>query len=171
MKLHWWRKTDTKRREEYPTEDAILMCNAIRVGKLDEYLEWLEQRPKKEIIEKFLSIINSKSSFLPIVAAEEKPPVLIDGISCDPIENVEARRMTKITLLLLVENESKKLGIWNQLQPQWTEKYILEAKTLVQVMEAIVKQYENNGQESIAADLRRKIEGMKEANKEYSIDW
>jgi len=171
MKLNWGRKTKAEHQEEYPTKDALLMCNSIRVGKLNEYLGWLEKRPKKEIINKFLGIIYSKSSWLPIVCAEEKPPVVIDGISFDAIQNVEARRMTKITLLLLIENESKKLGIWNQLQPQWTEKYILEAKNLVQVMEAIAEQCENTGQESMVADIRKNIEGFKETNKEYAIDW
>jgi hypothetical protein len=41
MKLNWGRKTKTERQEEYPTKDALLMCNLIRVGKLNEYLEWL----------------------------------------------------------------------------------------------------------------------------------
>jgi hypothetical protein len=171
MKLHWRRKTKTERQEEYPTKDALLMCNLIRVDKLKEYLEWLEKRPKKEIINKFLGIIYSKSSWLPICFAEEKPTVVIDGISFDPIENVAARRVTKISLLLLVADESKKLGIWNQLQPQWTEKYILETKTYVQEMEAIAKGCENAGHESMAADIRKKIKGIKETNKNYAIDW
>lgn len=171
MKLNWGRKTKTERQEEYPTKDALLMCNSIRVGKLKEYLEWLEKRPQKEIINKFLGIIYSKWSWLPIVCAEETPPVVIDGVSFDSIQNTQARRMTKITLLLLVKDESKKLGIWNEIQPQWTEKYILENKALVQVMEAIAKQCENTGQESKVADIRKGIEGVKEANKEYTIDW
>lgn len=171
MKLHWGRKTKTERQEEYPTKDALLMCNSIRVGKLNEYLEWLEKRPKKEIIDKFLGIIYSKNSWIPILFQEETPPVVIDGISVDSIQNRVARIMTKITLLLLVKDESKKLGIWNQLQPQWTEKYILETKTQVQVMEAIAKQCENTGQESKAVDIRKRIEDLKEANKEYAFDW
>ena len=171
MKLHWWRKNDTKREEEHPTDYAILMCNAARACKLKEYLEWLEQRPKNDIIEIFLSIINSKYSFLPIVAAEEKPPVIIDGISFDPIQNVEARMRTKIYLLLLVGDESKKLGIWKELERQWTEKYIAQNKELVQDMEGIARHCENNGQEADAANLRKGIERIKEINKEYSIDW
>lgn len=171
MKLHWGRKAKTEHQEEYPTKDALLMCNSIRVGKLNEYLEWLEKRPKKEIIDKFLGIIYSKNSWLPILFQEETPPVVIDGISVDSIQNRVARIMTKITLLLLVKDESKKLGIWSQLQPQWTEKYILETKTQVQVMEAIAKQCENTGQESKVVDIRKRIEDLKEANKEYAIDW
>ena len=147
------------------------MCNSIRVGKLNEYLEWLEKRPQKEIINKFLGIIYSKSSSLPILFTEENTPVVIDGISFDPIQNTVARRAVKISLLLIVKDESNKLGIWNQLQPQWTEKYILENKTQVQVMEAIVKQCEDTGQESVATNLRKGIKGIKEANKEYAIDW
>ena len=171
MKLNWGRKTKAERQEEYPTKDALLMCNLIRVGKLNEYLEWLEKRPEKEVINKFLGIVYSKSSWLPIVFAEEKPPVVIDGISFDPIQNTCARRTVKISLLLIVKDESKKLGIWNEIQPQWTEKYILETKTQVQVMEAIAKQCDDTKQESIAVNLRKGIKNIKETNKEYAIDW
>jgi hypothetical protein len=171
MKLNWGRKTKTERQEEYPTKDVFLMCNLIRVGKLNEYLEWLEKRPKKEIINKFLDIIYSKNSWFPIAFQEETPPVVIDGISFDSIQNRVGRIMTKISLLLLVHDESKKLGIWNQLQPQWTEKYILEAKILVRIEEGIAKQLEDTGQGSRAADLRKHIEGIKESNKKYAIDW
>jgi hypothetical protein len=111
--------------------------------------EWLEKRPKKEIISKFLGIIYSKNSWLPIVFQEETPPVVIDGISFDSIQNRVARIMTKISLLLPVESESKKLGIWNQLQPQWTEKYILETKILVRIEEAIAKQLDEKGYEFV----------------------
>jgi len=171
MKLNWGRKNKTERQEEYPTKDALLMCNLIGVGKLNNYLEWLGKRPKKEIIDKFLGIIYSKDSWLPILFQEETPPVVIDGISVDALQNRVARRMTKITLLLIVKSESEKLGIWDQIQPQWTEKYIQETKNQVQVMEAIAKQCEDTGQESKAVDIRKKIEDMKEANKEYVIDW
>ena len=98
MKLHWGRKTKTERQEEYPTKDALLMCNSIRVGKLNEYLEWLEKRPKKEIIDKFLGIIYSKNSWIPILFQEETPPVVIDGISVDSIQNRVARIMTNCFL-------------------------------------------------------------------------
>jgi hypothetical protein len=47
--------------------------------------------------------------------------------------------MTKVVLLLLVESESKKMGVWNQLEPPWTEKYILETKKYVQIIEKIIK--------------------------------
>jgi hypothetical protein len=168
MGLHWGRKTKTERQEEYPTKDVFLMCELIRVGKLDKYLEWLEKRPKKEIINKFLDIIYSKNSWFPIVFQEESPPVVIDGISVDSLQNRIARITTKITLLLLVHDESKKLGIWNQLQPQWTEKYILENKILVRIEEAIAKQYEDTGQGSRAADLRKAAEHIKEAVKKLT---
>lgn len=171
MKLNWGRKTKTERHEEYPNKDAILLCTAIRVGKLNEYLDLLAKEPKKRIINNFLGIVCSKSSGLPIVGAETKPPVVVDGISLDPIQNIQARRMTKITLLLLVKDESKKLDMWDEIQPQWTDNYILENKALVQAMEVIAQQSENTGQESKVADIRKGIEDIKESNKEYAIDW
>lgn len=171
MRLNWGRKTQTERQEEYPTKDAFLMCNAIRIGKNKDYLEWLEKRPKKEIINKFLGIVYSKNSWLPVLFQEETPPVKVEGISFDSIQNRAARIFTKITLLLLVKDESEKLGIWNQIQPQWTEKYIRETKGQVQLMEAIAKQCVETGQESKAADIRNGIKKLKESNKAYAIDW
>ncbi len=171
MKFNWGRKAKTERQEEYPSKDALLMCNLIKVGKLKDYLEWLEKRPKEEIVNKFLGIIYSKDSWLPVLFQEETPPVVIDGIRVDSIENRVARRLAKITLLLIVKNESKKLGIWNQIQPQWIEKYIEQIKGQVQIMEATAKRCEDTGQESEAVDIRKKIEDLKEANKEYAIDW
>ena len=165
-------KNQTINESERQREDeAKGWCTLIRVGRLDEYLKWLEKRPKEEIINRFVGIINTKSSYLPICFAEETPPVVIDGVSFDSIQNNQNKRMTKITLLLLVKSESPKLGIWNQLQPQWTEKYILETKTYVQVMEEMAKQCDNTGQETKAVDIRKKIKGVKETNKEYAIDW
>ncbi|TES84315.1 MAG: hypothetical protein E3J92_01605 [Dehalococcoidia bacterium] len=161
----------TNKAERQREDEAEGWCTLIRMGRLGEYLEWLEKRPKKEIINRFLGIINTKSSHLPIVFAEEKPPVVIDGVSVDPIQNTVARRAVKISLLLLVHDESKKLGIWDQIQPQWTEKYILEAKTQDQIMEAMAKEYENTGQESRAAEIRKNIEDAKEANKKLGIDY
>ena len=76
--------------------------------------------------------------------------------------------MTKISLLLLVESESKKLGIWNQLQPQWTEKYILESKIQVRIIEHVAEQLEVTGQGSRAADLRKAAERIKEAVEELT---
>ncbi len=171
MKLNWGRKAKTERQEEYPNKDALLMCNLIGVGKLKDYLEWLEKRPKKEIVNKFLGIIYSKDSWLPVLFQEETPPVVIDGVRFDSIQNRVARKTVKITLLLMVKAESKKLGIWNQIQPQWTEKYIQQIKTLVQIMEETAKKCEDTGQESEAVDTRKKIEDLKETNKEYAIDW
>ena len=79
--------------------------------------------------------------------------------------------MTKITLLLIIESESKKLGIWNQLQQIWTQKYILETKTYVQILEAIVKQCENSDQKDKALSISNSIKLIKEANTQYAIDW
>jgi hypothetical protein len=165
MKLNWGRTNKAERQRE---DEAKGWCTLIRVGRLGEYLEWLEKRPKKEIINRFLGIINTKDSWLPILFQEETPPVVIDGISVDSMQNRVARIMTKITLLLLVRDESKKLGIWNQIQPQWTEEYILENKTQVEIMEGIAKQLEDTGQESRAADLRKATERIKEIVKELT---
>ena len=159
---------ESKRQRE---DEAVGWCTLIRAGRIGEYLKWLEKRPKEEIINRFFGIINTKSSHLPICFAEEQPPVVIDGVSVDSTHNTQARRMTKIALLLLVHDESKKLGIWNQIEPQWAEKYIQENKSMVQVMEAIVKQYEDTGQESKAAEIHKSIQGVKEANKKYTIAW
>jgi len=168
MKFSWGRKNEAERQRE---DEAEGWCTLIRAGRLGEYLKWLEKRPKEEIINRFFGIINTKSSHLPICFAEEQPPVVIDGVSVDPIQNTQARRMTKITLLLLVKSECEKLGVWNKIQPQWTEQFIQENKSVVQVMEALAKQCEDTGQESKAVEIRKKIEDLKEKNKEYTIDW
>ena len=157
--------------EKRPTREALQMCNSIRLGKLNEYWGKLEKIPKEKIIGKFLGIIGSQSSRLPIVFDEEMPTVVIAGISFDQIQNVQARMITKITLLLLVESESQKLGIWNQLRLQWTEKYILEIKAYVQIIEAMIKQCENSKQEDKVEDLRNSIKLIKETNQHYAIDW
>ena len=157
--------------EKRPTPDALQMCDCIKSGKINEYLAELRKRPQKKIVSEFSGIIYSKAAGLPILFDEEMSTVIIDGISFDPIQNVQARMMTKITLLLLVENESKKLGIWNRLQPQWTEKYIMEIKTYVQIIDAIAKQCENSRQEYKVTDLRNSIKLIKETNQQYAIDW
>jgi hypothetical protein len=79
--------------------------------------------------------------------------------------------MTKITLLLLVEREAQKFGVWNQLQQPWTQKYILETKTYVQILEAIVKQCENSGQKDKVLSINNGIKLIKEANRQYAINW
>jgi hypothetical protein len=99
------------------------------------------------------------------------PIVKIDGTSFDPIPNIQARMMTKITMLLLIERESQKLGIWHQLQQQWIEKYIMDTKMYVRILEAIAKQCENYGQKDKAAELFKSIKLIKEANIQYAIDW
>ena len=132
--------------EQSPTQDALAMCRALRYGKFPEYLAWLEQKPKKKIISKFRGVINSKSAGLPILDDEERPAVVLDGISFNPIQNIQGRMLTKITLLLLIETESRKLDIWGELQSLWTAQYIRETKKYVQILEVIAKQCENSGQ-------------------------
>jgi len=162
------KKLDAERQRE---DEAVGWCNLIRAGRLGEYLKWLEKRPEEEILNRFLGIINTKGSILPICFGEENPPLVINGIRVDPIENTQARRVTKITLLLIVKSECEKLGIWNKIQPQWTEEFIQENKSVVQIWEALAKRCEDNGQESEAADIRKKIDDIKEKNNEYGIDW
>jgi hypothetical protein len=157
--------------DKRPTKDAFLMCNALKQGNLDGYLGQISELPKKKIIKKFLGIIYSKSDKLPFLNDDEIPSVIIENISFDPIQNVQGRMMTKITLLLIIERESKKLGIWNQLQQIWTQKYILETKTYVQILEAIVKQCENSDQKDKALSISNSIKLIKEANVQYTIDW
>ena len=157
--------------EKPPTQDALAMCRALRYGKFPEYLAWLEQKPEKKIINKFCGIINSKSTGLPILDDEEMPPVSVGGVSFSPIQNIQAKMMTKITLLLLVESESRKLGIWSELQAQWTAQYIRETKRYVQILEAIAKQCEKTGEENKAKELQNSINLIKDANKQYAIQW
>ena len=160
-----------QRPDKRPTKDSLLMCRALKADKVREYLESLEKEPKKKIVRIFLGIIYSKSAKLPILCDKEMPFVKIADISFDPILNVQARMMTKIALLLLIESESKKLGIWNQLQQKWTEKYIIETKMYVRILDAIIKQCENTGQKDKVVDLRKTVKLIKEANVQYTIDW
>jgi len=157
--------------EKPPTQDALAMCRVLKSGKLPEYMAWLEQKPEKKIINKFCGIINSKSTGLPILDDEEMPPVEVGGVSFSPIQNIQAKMMTKITLLLLVESESRKLGIWSELQAQWTAQYIRETKRYVQILEAIAKQCEKTGEENKAKELQKSIILIKDANKQYAIQW
>ena len=156
---------------EKPALDALLMCKAIKAGKLMEYWSKLEKIPVEKIIWKFSGIIDSKSSGLPIIFDEELSSVNIKGISFDRIQNVQARMMTKITLLLLVESESKKLNIWDRIQPRWTKKYIAEIKAYIQIIDAIVKQCENSGQGDKAIGLRNSIKLIKDTNQRFAIEW
>jgi hypothetical protein len=160
-----------QRPDKRPTKDSLLMCRALKADKVREYLESLEKEPKKKIVRIFLGIIYSKSAKLPILCDKEMPFVKIADISFDPLQNVQARMMTKITLLLIIESESQKLDIWNQLQQIWTQKYILETKTYVQILEAIIMQCENSGQKDKAMELFNSIKLIKEANMQYAIDW
>jgi hypothetical protein len=168
-KFNRGRKNQAKRQNEAERQredEAPGWCNLIREGRLGEHLKWLEKRPKEEIINRFFGIINSKSSFLPICFAEEQPDVVIDGIRCDPIGNIQARRVTKITLLLLVKDESQKLGIWNKIRPQWTGEFTKENESVIQVWEALAKQCEDSGQKSQGVDIRKKIEDHKERSRQ-----
>jgi hypothetical protein len=171
MKLNCGQKNNSNIAEKHPTRDALLMCKSIKSGKIKEYLVGLEKLPEKKVIDKFLGIICSESSGLPILQDEVLPPVKIEGISFNPIQNIQARMMTKVALLLLVESESKKIGVWNQLEPHWTEKYFLETKRYVQIIEKIIKQCKNTPEENKIADLNKSIKLIKEANTQYSIDW
>jgi hypothetical protein len=159
-----------RRPDKAPTLEALLMCRALKVDKLKEYLESLEKKPKKKIIRIFSGIIDSSSAGLPILYDQELPPVIIAAVSFDPIQNVQARMMTKITLLL-IESKSKKLDIWNPLQQAWTKKYIIETKMYVRILDAIIKQCENTGQKDKVVDLRKTVKLIKEANVQYTIDW
>ena len=140
-------------------------------GKIKEYLAGLEKLPEKKVIDKYLGIICSESTGLPILQDQELPPVKLEGMSFDPIQNIQAKTMTKVTLLLVVESESKKLGIWHEMQSLWTEKYTQETKKYVQIIEMIAKQCENTRQRDKVEDLRKSINLIKEANTQYSIDW
>jgi hypothetical protein len=157
--------------DKEPTPEAVRICEAVRSGNIEQYLESLRNMPEKKIIGKFLGIIYSKSSRLPVLGEEEKPCVVIEGTPFDPIQNVLARIMTKTTLLLIIESESKKLGIWNSIQSPWMEKYIFETKMYVQIIEAVAKQCENDGQQDKGSELRDSIRLIKQANTQYSIDW
>ena len=79
--------------------------------------------------------------------------------------------MTKITLLLLVESEARKLGIWSELQSQWTTQYIRETKRYVQILEAIAKQCEKTGEGNKVKELQSSINLIKDANRQYAIQW
>ena len=78
------------------------MCKSIKSGKIKEYLDWLEKLPKKKVIDKFLGIIYSESAGLLILQDQELPPIKLEGESFDPIQNIQAKMMTKVTLLLVV---------------------------------------------------------------------
>lgn len=160
-----------QRPDKRPTKDSLLMCRALKADKVREYLESLEKEPKKKIVRIFLGIIDSSSARLPILCDKEMPFVKIADISFDPLQNVQARMMTKITLLLIIESESQKLDIWNQLQQAWTKKYVMETRKFVQILEAIIMQCENSGQKDKAMELFNSIKLIKEANMQYAIDW
>jgi hypothetical protein len=154
-----------------PTQDALDICHALKTGKLDEYWAALEQRPAKKIISIFLSIIYCESAGLPVLYDEEVPPVIIDGTDLDPVQNVQARMMTKISLLLTVKNESQKLNVWDQVQSPWTEKYCLETKAYIRLLETIIRQCENTSYQDRVPALRQSIDLIKEANLQYQINW
>ena len=154
-----------------PSRDALFMCQAAKQNRLNEYLVSLEKEPLNKVIGIFSGIIQSKSSGLPILREEELPSQTIDGVTFDPIQNIQGQMMAKITLLLIIERESRKLGIWNQLEQMWTEKYQTETKMYIQILEAIMTQCENSGQEDKAVNLRNSIELIKEANRQYAIVW
>ena len=98
-------------------------------------------------------------------------PVKICGTSLEPVQNIQARMLTKITLLLLIESESKKLGIWHELHPRWLEKYQMEVKTYVRILEGIIRQCENSAYAGKVPELRHSIELIKDSNRQYAINW
>jgi hypothetical protein len=157
--------------EKRPSRDALRLCNSIKTGNIPEYLDHLEQLPRRKMLRVFLGIIYSKSAGLPVLYDEEMPPVNIRGTSFDAVPNVQSRMMTKITLLITVKNESQKLGIWEQVRPQWMEKYTHETKMYVRILEAIKNQCENTPQSEKVAELLESIERIKAANLEYNIKW
>jgi hypothetical protein len=154
-----------------PSRDALFMCQAAKQNRLNEYLVSLEKEPLNKVIGIFSGIIQSKSSGIPILCEEEFPNQTIRGVTFNPIQNIQGQMMAKITLLLIIERESQKLGIWNQLEQMWTEKYQTETKMYIQILEAIMTQCQNSGQEDKAINLRNSIELIKEANKQYAIVW
>lgn len=173
MKFNWGRRDQAEHQNEAERQredEAPGWCSLINQGRLGEYLKWLEKRPRDEIVNRFFGIINSKGSVLPICFAEEKPPVVVDGVRIDPIENTQARRATKVALLLIVKSECEKLGIWSMIQPQWTEAFMQENESVVQIWEALAKRCENNGRESEAVDIRKKIEDLRKTYKQHGID-
>jgi hypothetical protein len=154
-----------------PTHDAFVMCQAVKQNRLNEYLVSLEKGPINKVIGIFSGIMRSKSSGIPILCEEEFPNQTIRGVTFNPIQNIQGQMMAKITLLLIIESESQKLGIWNQLEQMWTEKYQTETKMYIQILEAIMMQCENSGQEDKAINLRNSIELIKESNRQYAIVW
>jgi hypothetical protein len=177
MKLNWILKAKPERTTDNQSQKSAMTDNFIKIDDSEgyqlqtEYMVWLEQKPEKKIINKFCGIINSKSMGLPILDDEEMPPVAVGGVSFNPIQNIQGRMMTKITLLLLVESEARKLGIWSELQSQWTAQYIRETKRYVQILEAIVKQCEKAGEGNKVKELQNSINLIKDANKQYAIQW
>jgi len=69
--------------------------------------------------------------------------------------------MTKITLLLLIESESQKTRYLGSDRTQWVEKYTVEIKTYVQLLEALIQQCENSARADKIPELRHSIELIK----------
>jgi len=125
---------------EQPVTDAAWgLCDAIASDKLEDYLKVLERKPRQEIINNFLDIIRTKDSFLPILSGEETPPEVIDGISVDSPRNRMGRIDTLVQLLIVVKKESKKLGIWNEVEQQWKEKFKKETDLFIKYAEMILE--------------------------------
>jgi hypothetical protein len=154
-----------------PTSDVLLLCDALKSNTVNQYFSVLETKPKKKLVKIFMQVIYANSSMLPPVFDDEMPPVTIAGAALEPVQNTQARIMTKIALLLVVRNESEKTGVWDCMHQAWTEVYIAETKTYVRILESIAAQCENTKQHHIVPDLRRSIEGIKYANLRYGINW
>ncbi|MDD4924527.1 MAG: hypothetical protein PHF74_06845 [Dehalococcoidales bacterium] len=164
-------ENNAKVQDNDSSDEALRMCRAIQTGQLDKYLKYFDKCPKEETINIFLSIITSKDSWLPVLFQNETPPTIVDGISFDSIQNRVNRILTKITLLLLVKDKSQKLYLWQKIEPQWIEYYIIEIKHQVTLFEAIAQQFTDAGQRQKATEISEKIDQIKKANEAYKIDW
>ncbi len=175
MKFNWSNKKQTENNAEVQDNDssdeALIMCRAIQAGQIDKYLKYFDKCPKEETINRFLSIISSKNSWLPVLFQKETPPTIVDGIRFDSIQNRVNRVLTKITLLLLVKDKSQKLQLWHRIELQWIEHYVIEIKLQVTIFESIAKQFTDAGQKQKAMEIRGKIDQVKKANEDYKIDW
>jgi hypothetical protein len=130
--------------DEQPVTDAAwALCDAAASGKLQDYLKVLERKPRQEAIDNFLDIIHTKDSFLPILSGEETPPEVVDGIKVDSLHNRMGRIDTLVQLLIFVQEESKKLGIWSEVEQQWKKKFTKETDGFIQIVEMMLKNSKN----------------------------
>jgi hypothetical protein len=146
-----------QKEEKAITDAAWALCDAIASGKLGDYLEILEKKPKQEIINDLLDIIHTKDSFLPILSGKETAPELIDGIAVDSRQNRMGRIDTLVSLLIVVKEESKKLGIWNKIKQEWKEKYKKETDLFIRYVEMMIEQTMDTQLFLYLADYKLKV--------------